>query len=514
MNIKNISCHVLFITAALFQDITAGEFAAAPETYQKLNSDIATEPFVVSFGTSMSQTHDTNNTCHPTFILQQLQMLAQRSKDPQAFLANKDRIWYLLNALPYLSCVNCHKTFKPDQFDPEQDKKLIQNIISDLATQTTAQQLTITKCPSCSGPITLEQKPIQAFTDAHRQAMVDQINGLGLKDQVGCKGGIPPYRLSVEACDIMCDNSTELDPTKMKKQAAWLKQLGNPFLFLHHYANPRVNPYLFSKEEDCKWFANYAQQIAIASPDIHYICPISQPMAFSQRVTRENLPPFTSELSQSEYFKNIIQAHIAAHDAIKAVNPNAKIFISHQWKPMVPLHSKLHPYYPVEILVCSIANKMYNQAFVDELKKHTDKFDGLALSVYPPLYFDRWMPRGDNCSGKIDPKYSLESITAMHQAFPDKIIAVVETGCNHKDPEVRKTFMDMTLDICAKARSNGAKVIGAYFWGHTNNPHFYREWNTPMREKYFGMFDDLDPQNPCASINPAGEYLKEIVRQR
>jgi len=514
MNIKNTICKTIFIAAGLFQVIVSENFPPATETYQRLNQD-PKKPFVVSFGTSMSQTHTTNNTCHPTFIRAQLQKLAQLNKDPRAFLANLERIWYLLCSLPYITCDQCKTTFKPDQFELQRDKILISNILTDLAAQKTETTLTITKCPHCLGPITAQANEITSFTEAHQQAMVDQINFLGLKDQIGCQSSFPPYRLSVEASDVMHENSTEFDPEKIAAQAAWLERLGNPFLFSHHYANPETIPNLFEKEEHASWFAKYNAELIKASPNIKYICPISQPSGLSMRIARQNnLPPFTSSLPQSEYFKNIIRAHVAAYDAIKAVNPNTNVFVSNQWKPMVPLHASPDPRYFIELIVSIIANRMYNHTFVSELKKYPDKFDGLALSVYPALYFDRWIPCGNNCSGKIDAKYSLESIMEMHKAFPNKPIFIVETGCNNPDHEMHKKFIDMTLHICAQARELGADVRGVYFWGHTNDPDFYTEWNTPPRDKYFGMFEGLDPQDPNGSINPAGEYLKEIVRQR
>lgn len=65
MKFKNVLCNLIF-AAKLFQTVIAHDFPPATETYQTLNND-PENSFVVSFGTAMSQTHTTDNTCHPEF---------------------------------------------------------------------------------------------------------------------------------------------------------------------------------------------------------------------------------------------------------------------------------------------------------------------------------------------------------------------------------------------------------------------------------------------------------------
>ncbi len=484
-------------------------FPPAKQTYLALNEQ---ENFVVSMGISLSQTKPSQNTIHPEFVSQQLQELMKKAKDPIDFLSNPQRIWYVLNKFKTINCQNCHRKLSAQEIHNNQSA--LQKMLTNIASQRDAQVLTVTQCPICSScdiAVELEEKPV--FTQEHQQTLTTQINFLGLKNQLAAQN-LPPYRLSLEASDVMKPNSIELDFDKIHQQAAWLKQLGNPFTFFHHYSNPQTIPNLFEENWHTEWFANYCAEIVKASPELKYFCPISQPIAYAFRLAQQNnIPPFFSRLSATELFKNVIKAHIAAHDAIKTINPQAEIFISHQYKPFIPMHnSSLDPRYYLEKFICSIASKMYNDAFIDELKKHKNKFDGLALSVYPPVTFNMWQAIGDNCSGKIDEKHSLECIMKMHEAFPSKKIFIVETGCNHPDPKVRKNFIDMTLSICLQAKKLGANVCGVYFWGQTNDPDFYLEWNNPQGSCHFGFFDKLDVQSPTSSVNDAGLYLKEILQ--
>jgi len=499
---------LLTLTLLSCQLLISRDFPSAQQTYQKLNQ---TGDFAFSCGTSMSQTNPASkNTMHPSFILTQMQKLAFQQSNPRAWLASPERIWYLLNALPDITCQKCNVTLRSNTFDLTTDQKIISAILDDLAKHPLASTLKISKCPLCSGAVTLTPKDVPAFTDTQKNQMVQLVDTLGVKNQIGCRSGtLPTYRLSVEMSDVLQDNgSGELDTAKLQQEALWLQQFGNVLAFLSHYTLPLDILDLFETEKGIESFARYAQEFTKANPNITYICPISQPIAFSFRMARQqNLPPFTSNVTQIKLFQNLIKAHVASHAKIKAINPNVKVLVCHQWKPMLPYHNATDPRYYLEKLVCTIANRMYNKSFVDELKKHTNSFDGIALSVYPPIYFNMWVPCGNNCNGAIDAASSLDSIMQMHKAFPDKEIIVAETGCNSADPDTQRKYMDMILYVCDQAREQGAPVNGCFMWTTTNDDKYYREWNTKQGSSNFGMFDTMD----AASINAAGAYLKDAI---
>lgn len=489
------------------------KFPQGKNTYQALNAD-ENDPFVISFGTSMSQTHQTCNTVNPEHIRSTLQTIAQQQADPQSWLESKDRIWYVLRSLPKVACSHCSTVFDPSSLNPEKNKLLIKKLIKDLASNHSANKLTMKRCLKCSHKNSLIEQPKSpsTLTPAHLQAMIAQIDHLNINKQVGCKKcALPNYRISLEACDVLKDDSIEIDQDKLQAQAQWLKQIGNPMLFLHHYANPSCIPNLFEKPQHAEWFADYCSQVVASSPQITHVCPISQLVAFGFRVKRQTLPPFQSSLDQDAYFNNIVQAHVQASKKIKALNPKIQVLISHQWKPMKPKHGVGDPRRLLEMFICSIASRMYNGKFVSLMQTHTQHFDGIALSLYPAIHFNLWVAEGDNCSGKIDAESALESIIETHKAFPGKDIYIAETGCNTPDEQTKKDFIDMTLHVCKLARDKGIPVKGIYFWGHTNDPEFYSEWNSAPGSCHFGPFEKLDPEHPCASMNAAGKHIQEIL---
>lgn len=488
----------------------AESFPSARQTYEELNK---TAPFAVSFGTAMSQTHHSENTANPDWMSKRLQELALKSSNSLEFLRHKDHVGYALRALPEVICSKCSIKIQPTKLDTINDKKLIDSLLADASQQKTAEKLTLTSCPDCDGALIEQPRKIIKLTSAHQQAMIAQINHLGVKNQASCgQHNLPTYRISLEASDVLTQNSTDFDPLKIQAQASFIAQMGNPLLFFHHYTNPQTIPDLFEKPEHAAWFANYCAEMIKACPNVTHVCPISQPVAFSHRVTRGTLPPFNTTISQSEYLNNINNAQVLACQKMKEVNPNLKVLMSHQWKPMKPYHSMLSPWYALEKFICFMANRAYNGDFIRIFTPHQDKFDGIALSVYPALYFNGWVPQGSNCCDTFNSQDALDTIMQMHYAFPKKDIYIVETGCNTKDPEQKKAFIDMTLDVCKIARDKGVNIKGIYFWSHTNDPEFYSEWNLQPGSTNFSPFETIDPENPEGSINAGGLYLKEIVK--
>ena len=487
---------------------------AANETFKALSAD-KDNPFAISFGTSMSQTHRSDNTVSPEYMRVQLQKVAKTMpvSNAEQWLKHKDRYRYALSSLPIYSCADGHK-IDPSKLDTVTDKAIIDAIFKNLAKNRNAHELSLTECPDCQGGIIEESfAPVKEFGDGYQQALIAQLKYLGVFDQSAYqKNGLPNVRLSLEASDILKFKSKEIDPGLLSLQANFINALGNPMLFFHHYSNPIAIPNLFEEESHADWFANYCVKVLEKSPQVTHVCPISQPIGFGMRVHRQqNLPPFVSNVSRKQYFDNIVKAQLAAARAIKVLNPKIQVLVSHQWKPMKPKHNSFKdPRIVLEKLVCSIGGSMYNGKFVELMGKHMDDIDGIALSIYPTIYFNLWAPDGDNCAGMIDFPGAMEAILETAKAFPGKDIYVVETGCNTLDEVKKRQFIDMTLYACRMARDLGVPVKGVYFWGITNDPDFYMEWNSMAGSTHFAPFDRLDLENPVGSINAAGRHIKSM----
>ncbi len=509
--------------ASAYQSMMQRPYPKAQDTYNELNND-PNDRFALSYGTAMSQAKVTNNSVLPERVRHSMQKAMQKAMNARNWLkqitpeqkahdwlSHKDRYWYALRAAKPVACQSCHVTTNPETFSGDMDSDLMHQTLNIMSNNNKNTELELNACPHChSNDVVQLAKQTPEFGKDHQDAMVAQAEHLGVFDQFGVQDGTrPTYRLSVEQADAV-DADGKVDPAKLEEQSSFWQRFKNPMLFMQHYAKYKDNQ--FENPEDAQEFADYCAQVIEANPNVTHACPISQPMALAFRSgSRQSLPPFGCA-DQAQYLKNIVQAQILAATAMKKANPKLTTMLSHQYKPFKASHAKTTFAGMKERIAKFFAHKMYNQKFINEFKEKQDSFDALALSVYPALYFNGFEPKGDNCSGKLDPEAALESIMQMHKAFPNKPIYIVETGCSSQDPAVKQEFVDMTLHACKLARDLGAPVKGCYFWGHVNDKDRYLEWNSQPGSTHFAPYDKLDTINPIRSINSFGNYLRHTLQ--
>lgn len=507
----------IFQANQFFNQVLEGKatFQPAALSYKKLRKK--NSQFSMGPGMTLSQTmYNTAPTIYePTYMQSLLHHIAVTKKKTLEWL--KQQRWYTLTCLPQIICNNpiCGKTLNfqnVSDLTTEQQNILLKNIADNLSIVEDP-KLTATICPYCEST-NISNKPqlYKQFSKKYQDAMVKQVEGLNVFNQQKKKFDYPACRMSIELAEILQDGTDQIDYKKLQQLAEFIKDLRNPLLFIHHYTNSQVKPHIFEHEDDIDWFANICAEIVKACPHVTHVCPISQPMGFARKASRNMQPPFSISVGFNKYFNNIVKAQTHAAIKMKQVRPNLQVLLSHQWKPMKPKHTSFGFTNLIERLASKIADMIYNQKLVSSFTPYNKYFDGIALSIYPAIYIDGFKVVGDNCTGKLDPHAALQAIVDTSHAFPDKDIYIVETGCNCPNQSQRKTFIDMTLQICQIAQEMNVPVKTCFFWTLTNDLYFYREWNSPPGSTHFGFYDELDANDPTDSINASGQYLKEILK--
>jgi len=518
---------------SLFTNILQGkkQFNSAVESYKKLNSQ--NQSFTMGPGVGLPQTvYNTAHTIYnPLYMKNLLYEIAITKKDPYKWL--KQQEWYALTSLPQITCNSCKQTVNFEsvaQLNEKQKNFLLLNMVDNL-TLTAKEELTVSKCPFCgSNNLIFKPQRYKDFTTQYQKAMEQQFEHLDIYKQLNNAEGLPVCRLSIEIADILQDESDKIDSKKLQDLSQFVGKLKNPLLFIHHYTNPAVKPHLFEKKDDIAWFAHICQEVIKACPNVTHVCPISQPMALVQKVSGGMQPPFSIKdiglmeslknifsaklfkVRVNQFIQNVAEAQKQASIKMKQVNPRLKVLVSHQWKPMKPLHTNWgYQYIAENYIITPMGSKVYNQDFVDIFKQQESFFDGIALSIYRALYFDIAKPIGDNTDDILDPHASLEAIVKMNEAFPNKPIYIVEAGLNSTVPQRKREFINMLLHVCSVASSMNIPVKTCFFWGLTNDIYFYREWNKAPGSTHFGFYETLNLNNPTGSITPYGKYFKEII---
>jgi len=507
--IKFLILSPLFFVLINAQDTSNSSSFDGKKAYEYLMHD-RSMPFAMGIGTSLSQTHISDNTVNPEFIRKKMLEIAKKMslEEGKKWLTAENRVWYLLRSMPQYTCKNGH-IINVTLLDSSFKKLALDDILYDFIVKN---ELRLETCPVCQEKIQFQTEQQNLFTTEMQDSLVSLIHDLNV--DIAATSKMPNARLSIEIADVLKKGTIEIDETKLNSLVSFINKIGNPMIFLHHYANPAVLPNLFEKKEHAEWFADICQKIIEKLPNITHVCPVSQPTGFIFRVTRnQDLPPFEYTIDQDQLLDNIMASCALAGEKMKAIRriqagAELKVLVSHQWKIMTPKHtSYLDPRYGLELLVTTIADKMYNGKFVNAVQPYISNFDGIALSVYPALKFDMWTPEGSNIAGTVDYEGSMSSILEANKAFPDKDIYIVEAGCNNVNPEIKKNYIDMMLSVCVHARQKQIPVKSLYFWGITNDPDFYMEWNTAKGTTYFGPYDGMS----ISSINQAGQYIKEII---
>lgn len=466
-----------------------------------------------SFGLPQTQYHTAATCYNPNNIRALLHTEAKKQKKPYQWLC-KQR-WYVISSLPDMTCHSCKKKVNflncKDLPKSAQDNLLL-NVTSNLFNPD-LHEITITECPYCqSNNIKTSKHQYKELNKHRKNAINKQLKHL-LIDKQHTSDKTPVSRVSVEIADLLHPGTDHINQAKLKELASFIKECGNPILFIHHSTNPASKTYLFDHPDDAEWFANISAQIAEACTTVTHVCPMNQPLAVALRVPRGHQPPFKSSLHHKEFVNAVEKAHLLAAQAVKRVRPDIKVLISHQWKLFYPQHSGKNWQYIIEKLGCKIAHRIYNKRFIQMCNKHKDVIDGIALSTYPRIYCNKATVVGDNCTGILDPESVLYSLYNVHKSFPDKDIYLVETGCNTTNQEVKKAFIDMTLHVCNIAHDMNIPIKTCLFWGLNDDPYFYREWNKAPGSTHFGFYKDLNIKNPTLSITPYGAYLRETIQK-
>jgi len=507
---KILFLYSLFIFSYLYTAQDLSTCLDAVTNYNFLIKDVEKNPFTMSVGTSMSQTHVTDNTVSAKFVRKKLYEITQAKGKEKAksWLTEKNRYWFLLRSMPKYRCANSHKI----DAAAIQDEKIIFNLLEDIVNHLDDNDFILTKCPICdTDRIEIIKEEEDLFDQKMEDKLINLIKNLGVDLQAST--GLPNARLSIEISDILKTGTTEVDEYKLDRLVRFINKIGNPMLFFHHYSNPAALSNLFENDSSVIWFSDICAKIIEKLPNITHVCPISQPTGFVFRVTREDLPPFEYGKKRDEILQNMIKACVQASIKMKDVRKGGKnlnVLISHQWKIMKATHTSIaDPRYAIELLVTKIADAMYNGSFVKYVKPYIDNFDGIALSVYPAVQFDMWKAEGNNVAGVIDYEGSIDAVIETSKTFPGKDIYIVEAGCNTADVELKRKYIDMMVCVCKRARDAGIPVKALYFWGITNDPDFYMEWNSSKGSTYFAPYDTMD----VSSINASGVYIQKILQQ-
>ncbi|MEI6266963.1 MAG: glycoside hydrolase family 1 protein [bacterium] len=293
-------------------------------------------------------------------------------------------------------------------------------------------------------------------------------------------------RISIEWSRIEKTEGTydEKELEHYRKVLTFLKQNGfKTFVTLHHFTNPiwLAKQGGWANKKVIKQFARYTEHVVNNLGDlVDYWMTINEPNVYlSQGYLIGNWPPEKYNLFQFIRSGFIMaDAHKAAFDVIKKINPDYKIGIVYNFS-----------FYATNYYFRKFFKKSMdysrNFLFMDRVRKH---LDFIGMNYYFPSFYEGASQRTD-LDWPISPEGLHEAIAKTYHRYNLPII-ITENGIADCDDKERKYFILEHIKSVALAIKDGANVGGYLHWSLLDNFE-WREGFTPR----FGLieidYDDL-----------------------
>lgn len=337
--------------------------------------------------------------------------------------------------------------------------------------------------------------------------------------------GLGVYRLSIDWGKVE-PREGEFDETAIahyKAIADYAESRGIKLLIgFHHYTNPEwfAAKGAFTRAENISHFRDFSVRMvsAIGHTEGRMWSTFNNPTKLFSNYFIGDFPPgITGNLQLTmEALKNMLEAHVQAYAACKAVDRNLVIGICKN----IMLIDPWRPWHPGDRLGCYMANKLQNGCMFDFFTKGTfnahipfkglsvqhsnpdapHSYDVIFLNHYSHMFRtlkDRVMPSFEtvtqNENYTIYPEGMYRAIKLIHDRWVrvlkertgrDVPVVIAENGTtDFADPKMRKRFFKHTLFSIYKAAQEGYPVEGYIYWSLLDN----YEWGS-WGDKCYGLY--------------------------
>lgn len=265
-----------------------------------------------------------------------------------------------------------------------------------------------------------------------------------------------------------------------------LKELGiDPIITLHHFTLPDyiasaggwTNPRISS------WFKEYAQLVAREiAHDAPIIKIINEPSVFLVNGYGKGDWPPHKRLSPQLFlaYANVVRAHNAAYDAIKEVNPHARVGLSEVLRSFAPTN-------PVQRSEAEIRDFVFSQLLFRSTKSDflgVNYFNVYTLKL-PKLqtkHSPEMAPPKDDRGISIRPQYFLTALEKLYRAIKKPII-ITENGVADSQDRIRGFYLVSHLLAVREAIRRGVPIVGYNYWSLTDT----YEWMEKLGKSRFGL---------------------------
>lgn len=246
-----------------------------------------------------------------------------------------------------------------------------------------------------------------------------------------------------------------------------------------------------------------------------YVITINEPNVYAYKgYLLGEWPPgrHNDQSAYAEVSSNLAEAHREAYTILKKIDPTLQIGTAND----EILYRAANGWNPIDQLIRAYLAYDWNHKFLDSVRDQTD-FVGLNYYFCRDVKFDFALAKdyfASSCPSaqrtdldwEIVPQGMYDMTMDLWQRY-HKPILVTENGLADRNDAQRATFITEELAWLAKAKADGAQVIGYLHWALTDN----FEWAEGFKPR-FGLIE-IDYKTLKRTVRPSAYVYRDLIRK-
>jgi beta-glucosidase len=285
-----------------------------------------------------------------------------------------------------------------------------------------------------------------------------------------------------------------------------------PFATLYHWDLPLALHERggWEADEAPGWFAEYARLVAQRLGDrVRDWITLNEPEVIDSHGYAEGVhaPGIADEERARRVAANLVQAHGAAAEALRAAAPDARVGIT---LSLSPVHASTPE-------VAAALDELRNRRFLDPVTRTGPPLDFLGVNYYTREVVDG-VPAGAERTAmgwEVYPEGLTEILVRLHDDYGPIELFVTENGAAYEDvpgrdgevdDEDRARYLERHLAAAADALEAGVPLAGYFVWSLLDNFEWAQGYS-----KRFGIVR-VDYETQRRTVKASGRRYAEIVR--
>jgi len=241
-----------------------------------------------------------------------------------------------------------------------------------------------------------------------------------------------------------------------------------PFVTLWHWTMPVWfrDKGGFEKKDNIRYFTEFVAKIVAELPDVTFWITLNEPEIYTVSCYLQGSwpPQKKNPIIAIHVFHNLIRAHLASYDAIKKINPDAKVGIAKNNSYFEAYKDR-----PLNLFFKALFDHFSNFYFLDHIR---NKQDFIGLNNYHHSLIKNGLIRDEN-KKVSDLWWELYPEAIFHVLYDLKKynvpVYITENGLADAEDKDRTWFIVETLKNVHRAILNGVDVRGYLHWSLMDN---------------------------------------------